>query len=113
VQFRLPTGVRADLTTNQGVRVNHTDDSLKAGERGPTLMEDFHFREKMTHFDHERIPERVVHARGSGAHGYFQVYEPMTELYQSALSAGSVGEDPGVRPLFDRRRIPRLGRHRP
>ncbi|MBV9329755.1 MAG: catalase [Chloroflexi bacterium] len=71
------------LTTNQGVRVPHTDDSLKAGERGPTLMEDFHFREKITHFDHERIPERVVHARGSGAHGYFQVYEPMTE-YTSA-----------------------------
>jgi catalase len=67
------------LTTNQGVRVNHTDDSLKAGSRGPTLMEDFHFREKMTHFDHERIPERVVHARGSGAHGYFQVYESMAE----------------------------------
>ena len=69
---------REFLTTNQGVRVSHTDDSLKAGERGPTLLEDFHFREKLTHFDHERIPERVVHARGSGAHGYFQVYEPMT-----------------------------------
>jgi catalase len=62
------------LTTNQGVRINHTDDSLKAGSRGPTLMEDFHFREKMTHFDHERIPERIVHARGSGAHGYFEAY---------------------------------------
>jgi len=71
------------LTTNQGVRVSNTDISLKAGERGPTLLEDFHFREKLTHFDHERIPERVVHARGSGAHGYFQVYEPMTE-YTSA-----------------------------
>jgi len=67
------------LTTNQGVKVNHTDDSLKAGARGPTLMEDFHFREKLTHFDHETIPERVVHARGSGAHGYFQVYESMAE----------------------------------
>jgi catalase len=67
------------LTTNQGVRITHTDDSLKAGERGPTLMEDFHFREKLTHFDHEPIPERVVHARGSGAHGYFQVYESMEE----------------------------------
>jgi catalase len=64
------------LTTNQGVRVNHTDNSLKAGDRGPTLMEDFHFREKMTHFDHERIPERVVHARGFGVHGFFQVYQP-------------------------------------
>ncbi|MBS4021882.1 MAG: catalase [Dethiobacter sp.] len=68
------------LTTNQAVPVSHTDDSLKAGSRGPTLMEDFHFREKMMHFDHERIPERVVHARGFGAHGYFQVYEPMTEF---------------------------------
>jgi catalase len=68
------------LTTNQGVRINHTDDSLKAGSRGPTLMEDFHFREKMTHFDHERIPERVVHARGSAAYGYFQPYESMAEL---------------------------------
>ena len=67
------------LTTNQGVRIPHTDDSLKAGERGPSLMEDFHLREKITHFDHERIPERVVHARGSGAHGYFQVYESMVE----------------------------------
>lgn len=63
------------LTTDQGVRVSHTDDSLKAGERGPTLMEDFHFREKMTQFDHESIPERVVHARGTGAHGYYQPYE--------------------------------------
>ncbi|WP_233595544.1 MULTISPECIES: catalase [Corallococcus] len=63
------------LTTDQGIRVEHTDDSLKIGARGPTLLEDFHFREKMTRFDHERIPERVVHARGSAAHGYFQPYE--------------------------------------
>jgi catalase len=67
------------LTTNQGLRVSEDEHSLKAGERGPTLMEDFHFREKMTHFDHERIPERVVHARGFAAHGYFQVYEPMAK----------------------------------
>jgi catalase len=63
------------LTTDQGVRVDSTDDSLTLGERGPTLMEDFHFREKMTHFDHERIPERVVHARGSGAYGSFRPHE--------------------------------------
>ena len=68
------------LTTDQGVRVENTDDSLTAGERGPTLIEDFHFREKMTRFDHERIPERVVHARGSGAYGVFECYEPLTEL---------------------------------
>ncbi|SEV87406.1 catalase [Natrinema salifodinae] len=64
-----------DLTTDHGVEVSDTDNSLKASERGPTLMEDFHFREKMTQFDHESIPERVVHARGTGAHGYFQPYE--------------------------------------
>lgn len=73
------------LTTNQGVRVNHTDDSLKAGSRGPTLMEDFHFREKMMHFDHERIPERVVHARGSGAHGYFQPYASAAQYSRAAF----------------------------
>ncbi len=55
------------LTTNQGLKINNDQDSLTAGNRGPTLMEDFIFREKITHFDHERIPERVVHARGSGA----------------------------------------------
>ncbi len=67
------------LTTNTGVKINDTDNSLRAGPRGPTLMEDFHFREKIMHFDHERIPERVVHARGSGAHGYFQVYKSMSK----------------------------------
>lgn len=86
------------LTTNQGVRVSHTDDSLKAGERGPTLIEDFHFREKITHFDHERIPERVVHARGSGAHGYFQVYEPMAGYTKAKFL-----QDPSVKtPVFVR-----------
>ncbi|MCC7564720.1 MAG: catalase [Methanomicrobiaceae archaeon] len=86
------------LTTNQGVRVSHTDDSLKSGERGPTLMEDFHFREKLTHFDHERIPERVVHARGSGAHGYFQVYESMAEYTKAAFL-----QDPSKKtPVFVR-----------
>ncbi|SEH87663.1 catalase, partial [Epilithonimonas hominis] len=57
------------LTTNQGLKINNNQDSLKAGERGPSLLEDFILREKITHFDHERIPERIVHARGSGAHG--------------------------------------------
>ena len=63
------------LTTDQGLKINDNDNSLKAGIRGGTLMDDFHFREKMTHFDHERIPERVVHARGSAAHGVFKVYD--------------------------------------
>ena len=62
------------LTTAQGVRLPDTDHSLKAGERGPSLLEDFHLREKITHFDHERIPERVVHARGAAAHGIFESY---------------------------------------
>ncbi len=66
------------LTTNQGLRINDDQNSLKAGERGATLLEDFHLREKITHFDHERIPERIVHARGSGAHGYFELTESMT-----------------------------------
>jgi catalase len=86
------------LTTNQAVRLSHTDDSLKVGGRGPTLMEDFHFREKLTHFDHERIPERVVHARGFGVHGYFQVYKPMAELTKAKFL-----QDPSVKtPVFVR-----------
>jgi len=70
----------AVLTTNQGTPIADNQNSLRAGARGPTLMEDFVLREKITHFDHERIPERIVHARGSGAHGYFQVYKPMSRL---------------------------------
>src|SRR5690625_1150716 len=62
------------MTTNQGLKVSEDELSLTGGVRGPTLMEDFHFREKVTHFDHERIPERVVHARGFAAHGEFQLY---------------------------------------
>lgn len=62
------------LTTNQGLKINDNNNSLKAGDRGPTLLEDFILREKTTHFDHERIPERIVHARGSGAHGVFKLY---------------------------------------
>ena len=65
------------LTTNHGVKVNDDQNSLKSGNRGPTLLEDFIMREKITHFDHERIPERIVHARGSGAHGVFKLYKPM------------------------------------
>jgi catalase len=63
------------LTTNEGLRMEDDQNTLRAGTRGPSLLEDFHFREKITHFDHERIPERIVHARGSAAHGYFQVYD--------------------------------------
>ena len=86
------------LTTNQGVRVNDNQNSLKAGDRGPTLLEDFILREKITHFDHERIPERVVHARGSAAHGYFQVYESMAQYTKADFL-----QDPSVKtPVFVR-----------
>jgi len=79
------------LTTDQGVKINDTDNSLKAGLRGPSVHEDFQFQEKLSHFDRERIPERVVHARGSGAHGYFQPYESMAEFTKAKfLQAPSV-----------------------
>src|SRR6202046_207774 len=68
------------LTTNQGIRVSDNQNSLKAGARGPTLLEDFVLREKIFHFDHERIPERVVHARGYGAHGYSENSGPIPEI---------------------------------
>src|SRR5512133_3241970 len=74
------SGADEMLTTNQGTRINDNQNSLKAGPRGPSLLEDFLLREKITHFDHERIPERVVHARGVAAHGYFRVYEPLSRL---------------------------------
>ncbi|HEY4305417.1 MAG TPA: catalase [Gemmatimonadaceae bacterium] len=76
------TGQR--LTTNQGVPIADNQNSLKAGLRGPTLLEDFILREKITHFDHERIPERIVHARGSGAHGYFECTDAITDLTRAA-----------------------------
>jgi catalase len=73
------------LTTNQGVPIGSNQDSLKAGLRGPTLLEDFILREKITHFDHERIPERIVHARGSAAHGFFEAYAPLTPLTRATV----------------------------
>ncbi|GAC1595321.1 MAG: catalase HPII [Candidatus Velthaea sp.] len=88
----------SDLTTNQGVPIGDDQNSLRAGTRGPTLLEDFILREKITHFDHERIPERVVHARGTGAHGYFQVYESMASITRAAFL-----QDPAVKtPVFAR-----------
>jgi catalase len=86
------------LTTNLGVPVSDNQNSLKAGHRGPALLEDFILREKITHFDHERIPERIVHARGSAAHGYFECYKPMTQVTRASLFA-----DAGKRtPVFVR-----------
>jgi catalase len=86
------------MTTNQGVRINDDNNTLKAGERGPSLLEDFIMREKITHFDHERIPERIVHARGSAAHGYFQVYESMEKYTKAGFL-----QDPSIQtPVFTR-----------
>ena len=73
------------LTTQQGVPVADDQNSLRIGSRGPTALEDFHFREKIFHFDHERIPERVVHARGFGAHGFFENYESLADLTSADL----------------------------
>ena len=73
------------LTTAQGGPVADDQNSLKIGPRGPTLIEDFHFREKIFHFDHERIPERVVHARGYGAHGFFETYESLTKYTRADI----------------------------
>src|SRR6202046_1158145 len=86
------------LTTNQGLVIADNQNSLKAGDRGPTLLEDFILREKITHFDHERTPERIVHARGEGAHGYFQPYRSMKKFSKAAFLA-----DPAVKtPVFVR-----------
>ncbi|ODS57893.1 MAG: catalase HPII [Agrobacterium sp. SCN 61-19] len=73
------------LTTAQGGPVSDDQNSLRVGPRGPLVMDDFHFREKMFHFDHERIPERVVHARGYGAHGYFETYESLADYTKADL----------------------------
>ncbi len=73
------------LTTNQGVPISDDQNSLRIGARGPALLEDFHFLEKLTHFDHERIPERIVHARGSGAHGWFVPYESARKYSRAAF----------------------------
>nr|WP_280178431.1 catalase HPII [Halomonas sp. EAR18] len=87
-----------DLRTNQGTRIADNHNSLKAGERGPTLMEDFIFREKLNHFDNERIPERIVHARGAAAHGYFQPYDNAAQYSKAGLF-----QDPGKKtPVFVR-----------
>ena len=91
-------GTGKPLTSNTGVRIADDQNSLRAGQRGPTLLEDTFFREKLMHFDHERIPERVVHARGAAAHGYFQVYKPM-----AGYSKAHFLNDPAVKtPVFVR-----------
>lgn len=81
----LHQSAKVPLTTNHGLPVSDNQNSLRAGERGPTLLEDFVLREKIFHFDHERIPERIVHARGSGAHGYFEVTKAIPALTRAKL----------------------------
>ncbi len=87
-----------DMNTNTGLPINDDQNSLKAGDRGPSLLEDFILREKITHFDHERIPERVVHARGSGAHGVFKLYKPLAEY----TKAGFLNDTKSETPVFVR-----------
>ncbi|WP_326983516.1 catalase [Chryseobacterium sp. MYb264] len=82
------------LTTNQGLKVNNNQDSLKVGDRGPTLLEDFILREKITHFDHERIPERIVHARGSGAHGIFTLNKSLSKYTKAKFLTEKGKETP-------------------
>ncbi len=91
-------GTNKFLTTDQGLKINDDNNSLKAGERGPTLLEDFILREKITHFDHERIPERIVHARGSAAHGFFEVTKAIPEITKAGFL-----QEVGMRtPVFTR-----------
>jgi catalase len=87
------------LTTANGLRLPDTDHSLKAGDRGPSLLEDFHLREKITHFDHERIPERVVHARGAAAHGVFESYGTAATICKAAF-LGKKGQRTAVFTRF-------------
>ena len=95
---QLAGGEHSALTTNQGVGLSDNQNSLRANPKGPTLMEDFIFREKITHFDHERIPERVVHARGTGVHGFFELTDSLKQ-YTTARILSEVGEKT---PVFTR-----------
>ena len=79
------TTTKERLTTNHGVPISDDQNSLKGGTRGPTLLEDFVLREKIQHFDHERIPERIVHARGSGAHGHFELTHSLAQYTRAAI----------------------------
>jgi catalase len=97
-EFHLPQADHPGLTTNHGVPISDNQNSLRANPRGPTLLEDFVLREKISHFDHERIPERIVHARGSGAHGYFELTKSL-KRYTHAKVLTEVGEKT---PLFTR-----------
>lgn len=99
-KYTIDNEQKAGLTTNQGLKMAEDEFSLKAGLRGPTLMEDFHFREKMTHLDHERIPERIVHARGVGAHGIFQLYESLESYTKADFLNDTNKTNTCIRSLF-------------
>ena len=91
-------GTHPPLTTNQGVAISDNQNSLRANPRGPTLLEDFVLREKIMHFDHERIPERIVHARATGVHGFFELTASL-EQYTMAKVLTEIGEKT---PVFTR-----------
>ena len=101
------------MTTAQGVLISDDQNSLKVGRRGPTLLEDFAFREKIFHFDHERIPERVVHARGYGAHGYFEATDALADLTMAAPFQVKGKRNSGLRAVLDGCRCQRVRRPRP
>ena len=103
---QIAEGKHPVLTTNQGVALSDNQNSLRANTRGPTLLEDFILREKITHFDHERIPERIVHARATGAHGFFELTASLKQ-YTTARILTKVGEKT---PVFTR--ISTVGRRR-
>ena len=99
------------MTNNQGLGIADDQNSLRVGVRGPTLLEDFQYREKMTHFDHERITERVVHARGFAAHGVFEsAGGPFGPHHGRPVRRDGQG-NAGIRALLDRRGQSRVGRH--
>ena len=94
LQRNTDSGEGQFMTTDHGLRINDDQNSLKGGDRGPTLLEDFILREKITHFDHERIPERVVHARGAAAHGVFKLYKSIPSLTKAQFLNDTAIETP-------------------
>ena len=100
-----------NMTTNQGYPITDDDNSQTVGERGPTLLQDFQFIEKIAHFDRERIPERVVHAKGAGAFGYFQVYEPMANYTRAKFLQDPSKKTPVFVTLLHRGRRPGICGH--
>jgi catalase len=98
------------LATNQGLAASDNQNSLRAGSRGPNLLEDFVLREKITHFDDERTPERIVHARGAGAHDYFKLYYSMKKITKAAFLADPAVKTPRICHILDRGRRARIRR---